>query len=54
MRQSPKQKRLIPKDLTTHTDHEIMEIVLGKRVMKAVDAELSKQSDGLSPTIPKS
>ena len=42
MRKSPKEKRLIPKDLAERSDHEIMEIVLGKRVMRVVDAVLAE------------
>ena len=44
MRKSPKEKKLIPKDLAKRSDHEIMEIVLGKRVMRVVDAVLAEHN----------
>ena len=33
-----KQKRTLPKSITNKTDHEIMECIFGKRIMKKVDS----------------
>ena len=43
MAQTPK-KRKLPRNALELTDHEFLEKIVGKRVMKAVDAELAKES----------
>ena len=53
MRQSPKEKRLIPKNLAERSDHEIMEIALGKRAMKHVDRWLDEHNHKPHDTEPK-
>ena len=53
MRQSPKEKRLIPKDLAERSDHEIMEQVLGKRTMKHVDKWLDEHNREPDEQVPK-
>jgi hypothetical protein len=44
MTQTPKKKRKLPKDIAERPDREIMEKVLGKRVMKKVDELVSERS----------
>ena len=43
MAQTPK-KRKLPRNALEFPDHEFLEKIVGKRVMKAVDAELAKES----------
>ena len=48
MAQKPKKKKkrnLLPKDIAGRPDHEIMERVLGKRVMKEVDKIVEERSE---------
>ena len=46
MTQTPKKKRRkLPRNALELTDHDLMEKIVGKRVMKAVDKELAKQSE---------
>ena len=48
---NPPKKRRLPKDITERDDHDLMEKVFGKRVMKAVDEkveERSKDAENLS------
>ena len=44
MAQNPKKKRKLPRDITERPDHEVMEILFGKRVMKKVDALVAERS----------
>ena len=37
-----KRKRTLPKSITEKTDHEIMECIFGKRIMKKVDSLVDK------------
>ena len=39
-----KRKKKLPKDILNQSDHEIMEVLLGKQTMKQVDRELVKES----------
>jgi hypothetical protein len=41
MTQKPKKKRKLPKDITERSDHEALEKILGKRVVKKLD-EIAK------------
>ena len=46
MTQTPKKKRRkLPRNALELSDHDLMEKIVGKRVMKAVDDELAKQSE---------
>ena len=46
MAQTPKKKkRKLPKDITERTDHEVMEILFGKRIMKKIDTFVSERSE---------
>ncbi|MCY3803706.1 MAG: hypothetical protein OXG06_04810 [Gammaproteobacteria bacterium] len=45
MAQTPKRRHL-PKDIMQRSDHDLMECVVGKRVMKEVDRIVSKTSQG--------
>ena len=45
MTQTPKKKRKLPKDIAERPDHEIMEKLFGKRVMKKVDALVAERSE---------
>jgi len=45
MAQKPKKKRKLPKDIAERPDHEIMERLFGKRVMKKVDALVAERSE---------
>ena len=47
MSQTPKKKRKLPRNALELSDRELMEKILGKRVMKAVDAELAKESESV-------
>ena len=47
MGQAPKKKRKLPRNALELPDRELMEKTLGKRVMKAVDAELAKESESV-------
>ena len=47
MTQTPK-KRKLPRNALELPDHELLEKIVGKRVMKAVDAELAKESESVS------
>ena len=38
-------KRLLPKDITQRTGHEIMEKIFGKRAMKEVDKLVEERSE---------
>ena len=40
-------KRLLPKDITQRTGHEIMEKIFGKRAMKEVDKLVEERSKGV-------
>lgn len=42
---NPPEKRRLPKDITERSDHDIMEHVFGKRVMKIVDKEVKEHSE---------
>ena len=33
----PKRKRTVPRNITEKTDHEVMETIFGKRIMREVD-----------------
>ena len=45
MTQKPsKKKRKLPKDIAERPDHEIMEKLFGKRVMKKVDELVTERS----------
>ena len=44
MTQSPRKKQL-PKNISNTTGHELMELVFGKRTMKAIDSKVSELSD---------
>ena len=46
MAQTPK-KRSLPRNALELPDHELLEKIVGKRVMKAVDAELAKESESV-------
>ena len=46
MAQTPK-KRKLPRNALELPDHEFLEKIVGKRVMKAVDAELAKESESV-------
>ena len=48
MSQTPKKKRKLPRNALELSDRELMEKILGKRVMKAVDAELAKESESVN------
>ena len=48
MSQNPPRKRKLPKDALEKDDHDLMECIFGKKVMKEVDkvvAERSKKVD---------
>ena len=45
MAQDPKKRRKLPKDITERTDHEVMKILFGKRIMKKVDALVAERSE---------
>ena len=46
MTQTPKKKRRkLPRNALELPDHDLLEKIVGKRVMKAVDKELAKQSE---------
>ena len=45
MAQKPKKKRKLPKDIMERSDHEVMEKLFGKRVMKKVDAIVAERSE---------
>ena len=46
MAQKPKKKKVkLPKDLTERTDHEVMEWLFGKRVMKKLDELVAERSE---------
>ena len=45
MTQTPKKKDKLPKDIAERPDHEIMEKLFGKRVMKKVDALVAERSE---------
>ena len=47
MAQNPKKKRKLPRNALELPDHEFLEKIVGKRVMKAVDAELAKESESV-------
>ena len=47
MSQTPKKKRKLPRNALELSDRELMEKIVGKRVMKAVDAELAKESESV-------
>ena len=47
MGQNPKKKRKLPRNALELPDRELMEKILGKRVMKAVDAELAEGSESV-------
>ena len=48
MTQTPKKKRRkLPRNALELPDHDLMEKIVGKRVMKAVDEELAKQSESV-------
>ena len=42
---SKPKKRKLPKDITERSDHEIMEKLFGKRVMKKVDELVAERSE---------
>ena len=44
MTQPPKKNKL-PKNISDKTGHELMELVFGKRAMKAIDAKVSELSE---------
>ena len=46
MAQAPK-KRKLPRNALELPDRELLEKILGKRVMKAVDTELAKESESV-------
>ena len=48
MSQTPKKKRKLPRNALELPDRELLEKILGKRVMKAVDAELAKESESVN------
>ena len=48
MAQNPKKKRKLPRNALELPDRELLEKILGKRVMKAVDAELAKESESVN------
>ena len=43
----PPRKRKVPKDITERSDHDIMEHLFGKRVMKVVDKEVEERLENL-------
>ncbi len=47
MGQNPKKKRKLPRNALELPDRELMEKILGKRVMKAVDSELAEESESV-------
>ena len=48
MAQQPKKKkRKLPKDILERPDHEVMEKIFGKRVMKEVDRIVQERSQGI-------
>ena len=48
MSQNPKKKRRkLPKNIVTRPDAEALELILGKRVKKALDKELSEIAEGV-------
>ena len=50
MAQAPKRKkrRKLSRNALQLPDRELMEKIVGQRVMKAVDAELAKESEGVA------
>ena len=46
MNQAPKKKRKLPKDIVERSDHEVMEKLFGKRVMKKVDELVTEEPKG--------
>ena len=52
MAQTPKKrkKRLLPRDITQRSDHEIMEKLFGKRIMKEVDKLAEERSEVVDKT----
>ncbi len=47
MAQNPKKKRKLPRNALELPDRELLEKLLGKRVMKAVDAELAEEPESV-------
>ena len=47
MGQAPKKKRKLPSNALELSDRELLEKIVGKRVMKAVDAELAEESESV-------
>ena len=47
MAQNPKKKRKLPRNALELPDRELLEKILGKRVMEAIDAELAKESESV-------
>ena len=44
MAHTPRKQRKLPKDIAQRSDHDIMEKVFGKRIMKEVDKLVSERS----------
>ncbi len=42
MAQAPKKKKKLPKDIESRTDSEVIELIFGKRIKKALDKEVEK------------
>jgi len=49
MAQAPKKRKKLPKDIAERSDHDIMEKLFGKRVMKEVDAIVKERSTEKKP-----
>ena len=47
MAQNPKKKRKLPRNALELPDRELLEKIVGRRVMKAVDAELAEESESV-------
>ena len=45
MAQAPKKKYKLPKDLSSLSDHDLMERIFGKRIMKEVDNLVIENSE---------
>ena len=47
MAQNPKKKQKLPRNALELPDRELLEKILGKRVMKAVDTELAEEPESV-------
>jgi len=51
MDQTPKKKRKLPKDISERSDHEVMQRLFGRRVVKELDRLTEREP---KPVVPQS